>query len=201
MERVSEMCSFHKSGGYIPKIIHLADIHGGEGVVCYDGNHRREFMNKCLAEGEEINCVIDIMFGATQNDVYTAFDNINKSVQVPLMYIEERNDSCLAEIIQLVKSYETKYKPFVSSSARYHAPHFNRDAFTDNLHTIYKSLNGRATVQELGDALEKLNSEYASQQYHLRYPPKVIEKCAKYGLWLFLERNIPLDHVVKFLYP
>jgi hypothetical protein len=195
MGRVAEMRVFNDSGGYIPKVIHLAEVQG-EGVVCYDGNHRRELLNELVED--DITCIVDIMFGATQNDVYVAFENINKSVQVPIVYIEENGEGCLSDIIHLVKTYETNYKPFCSHAARYHSPNFNRDSFVDNIHMIYKSLQGRATIKEIGVALEKLNIHYSNSD-HSKYPPKVIEKCTKHNFWLFLEKSIQIDHVSRFL--
>jgi len=37
-ERVDEIFKFHNNGGYIPRMIHLAEIES-EGLICYDGNH------------------------------------------------------------------------------------------------------------------------------------------------------------------
>ena len=135
MERVNEMVEHYHKGGYIPRIIHLAEIKD-EGIVCYDGNHRKEVFNKCNDDG--VMCVVDMMFDATHNDVYKAFNNINKSVQLPAIYIEEGGDdnNVKAEIVKLVREYETKYKPFLSTSSRCHAPQFNRDTFTDNIYNL-----------------------------------------------------------------
>lgn len=145
MERVKEMVEYYNLGGYIPRMIHLAEIKE-EGVVCYDGNHRKEAFNVC--NDETVMCVVDIMFNATQNDVYKAFNNINKSVQLPAIYVEDSNDAnnVKEEIIQLVKEYESRYKPFLSTSARCHAPHFNRDTFTDNIYNIYKFFGSAITL-------------------------------------------------------
>ena len=77
MTRVDEMIHFYNNGGYIPKIIHLAEVIG-EGIICYDGNHRKEVFNK--VNDENNMCIVDIIFNASQNDVYKAFNNINKSL-------------------------------------------------------------------------------------------------------------------------
>lgn len=77
IERVNEMVEYYHKGGYIPRMIHLAELKD-EGMVCYDGNHRKEVFNMC--NDEAVMCVVDVLFGATQNDVYKAFNNINKSV-------------------------------------------------------------------------------------------------------------------------
>lgn len=194
MERVEEMV-----GVYIPKFIHLAEL-DGEGLVCYDGNHRREVLKKTADENTQ--CIVDIMFGATQDDVYQAFMNINKGVEVPEIYMEDTNNIKDA-VMTLVKTYETRYRPYVSASPKCRAPHFNRDVFTENITNIYTYLQGRKTVEELGELLERLNHEY-SRGYmcksHNTYKPVIIEKCKKHGLWLFLEREVSPEHVERLMH-
>lgn len=97
-ERVEEMVA---RGGYI----HLAEL-VGEGLVCYDGNHRREVLKRTST------CIVDVMFHATHDD---AFVNINKGVEVPEIYMED-GDNILQEVTALVKTYETRHKPFISVS-------------------------------------------------------------------------------------
>jgi len=201
MERVNEMVEYHNKGGYIPTMIHLAEVKD-EGMVCYDGNHRKEVFNKCLDEA--VMCVVDVMFDATHNDVYKAFNNINKSVQLPAIYIEEANDDndVKADIVKLVRQYETKYKPFLSTSPRCHAPHFNRDTLTDNIYNIFKSFSNAVGVEEIGKLLDKLNNEYSQGRLcrpHSVYKQHIIEKCRKHNMWLFIEKTIPFEHVEKML--
>lgn len=206
MERVKEMVAYHHKGGYIPRMIHLAELKD-EGIVCYDGNHRKEVFNRCT-DDESLQCIVDVMFDATQKDVFMAFNHINKSVQLPAMYIDEcepTNESTVtADIMRLVKAYETKYKPFLSTSARCHAPHFNRDTLTDNLYTIYKSFHPPLPMEQIATLLEKLNGEYANGRLcrsHTSYKPSLLEKCKKHNMWLFIEKTIPVDHVERMLHP
>lgn len=198
LERVNEMIIYYNSGGYIPRMIHLSEIKD-EGIVCYDGNHRKEVFDKC--NDEKILCVVDVMFNATQNDVYKAFISINKSVQLPEIYIEDTSNLKL-DILQLVKEYEIKYKFLLSSSSRCHAPHFNRDTFTDNIYTIYKSFNNTITIEKIGELLDKLNNEYSQNRLcrpHSFYKQSIIDKCRKYNMWLFIEKQIPFEHIEKML--
>lgn len=201
IERVNEMVEYYHKGGYIPRMIHLAELND-EGMVCYDGNHRKEVFNMC--NDEAVMCVVDVIFGATQNDVYKAFNNINKSVQLPAIYIEESSgeNDVKAEIVKLVKEYETMYKPFLSTSARCHVPHFNRDAFTDNIYNIYKSLGSVVSIEQIGKLLEMLNSEYAQGRMcrpHSVYKQSILDKCKKHNMWLFIERTIPFEHIETLL--
>lgn len=201
--RVNEMILYHTKGGYIPRIIHLAEIKD-EGIVCYDGNHRREVFNKCSVE-DDITCIVDIMFDTSQNEVYKAFNNINKCVQVPAIYIVEETqntNTIKASIIELVKDYEVNYKQLLSSSSRCHAPNFNRDMLTENIYNIYKSFSNELTIDKIKIILKRLNNEYANGNMcrpHSSYKKNIIDKCKKYNMWLFIEKSIPNVHVEKLL--
>jgi tRNA isopentenyl-2-thiomethyl-A-37 hydroxylase MiaE len=178
-------------------MIHLAEIID-EGIVCYDGNHRREVFN--LLNDKEFVCIVDVMFSATQNDVYKAFNAINKAVQLPAIYIDEQNnnDNVKTEILQLVKKYETKYKPFLSTSSRCHAPQFNRDNFIDNIYNIYISFDRTVSIKQLNELFEKLNIEYQHEKIcrpHSLYKKSLIDKCKKHNFWLFIDKTISFEHV------
>lgn len=196
LERVHEMHDFFKSGGYIPKFIHLAELKG-EGLVCYDGNHRRELL-KLINDGD-VECIVDVLFSASDEEIYDAFSSVNKAVDVPEIYLEDVSNIKDA-VLELVKKYETRHKSFTSKSSRCRAPNFNRDVLTDNITTIYKYFNGTKSISDIEEALDKLNKEYANGKIcksHAKYPTSVIDKCKKNGLWLFLEREISCEHVEK----
>jgi len=199
-ERVKEMIEYHNKGGYIPRMIHLADTKE-EGIVCYDGNHRKEVFNNC--NDKSLECIVDVVFDASQNDVFDVFNNINKSIQLPAIYVEDLHDKDIkTNILRLVKVYETKYKPFLSTSIRCHAPNFNRDVFIDNIYNIYKYFHGVVDISEIESALIILNTEYSQGRLcrsHSFYKQTVIEKCKKYNMFLFLERYISPEIIEQIM--
>jgi hypothetical protein len=193
MTRVRDMYEY---GGYIPKLIHLAEL-PEEGLVCYDGNHRREFLQ--MVDDGETDCIIDVMFNATTEEVVESFQTINKAVDVPEIYLED-SMNIKDDVLELVKKYETGYKSFVSKAAKCRSPNFNRDVLTDNITKIYRYLNGTKSIKEIGELLNILNTEYAKNKIcrsHENYKDTIIQKCKKYDLWLFLEREIPCEHVER----
>lgn len=200
INRVNEMIEYHINGGYIPKIIHLAELEG-EGLICYDGNHRRNVFDKI---NENIECIVDIIFNASQTDVYNSFNNINKSVQLPAIYLDDNmnSSSVKLEILDIVKYYEDKYKQFISTSSRCRAPHFNRDNFVDNIYDIYTSLNCLVNIKCITKAFEILNIYYSKEELcrpHSCYNKNIIDKCKKYNMWLFIDKTIPVEHIKKIL--
>ena len=207
VNRVEEMYLYYIKGGYIPRIIHLAE-NIQEGLVCYDGNHRREVLNKCITnmKDNDIECIIDIMFNISQSDIYKSFNNINKSVQLPAIYLNEDPNiefKIKNDIIKLVKKYEIEYKLYISTSVRPHSPNFNRDCFVDNVFDIYQKFNKLISINEIENLLIKLNNEYSNGNMcraHSHYKQHIIEKCRKQNFWLFLEKNIPFEHVEKLFH-
>jgi len=191
-----------RAGGYVSHYIHLAEL-AGEGLVCYDGNHRREVFAR-LGDGSERIVLVDVLLGATTKDVMTHFEAINKSAEAPkLTSAEDALDASQVLVAKegihaLVRKYAKKYKSYMSVAAKCRAPQFNREAFAANLLAIW-----RAADQSLRDmakfeqALEALNEAYANGQLcepHDTYPEKVIEKCRSGGLWLFINREVSAEH-------
>jgi len=200
--RINEMIEFFERGGYLPPFIHLAELHD-EGLVCYDGNHRREVFNHF--PDKEITCIVDVIFNATLEEVVTEFNNINKIVMMPSIHLETDDERLITprikiEIMDLVKFYIEKYKKFVSSSGKPNPPNFNRDLFTENLTEIYKYFHGEVSIAELTGLLEKLNIAYSKNRLcrsHSTFGAQVIKKCTDGGLWLFLSRSIQAAHIEK----
>lgn len=196
LTRIQELTNYIKNGNYIPPMLHLADLKE-EGLVCYDGNHRREALQQANLENYKI--IVDLLCHATQSEVFEAFTNINKSVQVPAIFVDEmiqENDIRIKhDIIQLVKKYETQYSSYVSTSSRCHAPNFNRDSFTDMLYNIWKAFDGLITITELENTLDQLNRDYANGKFPKKIKETIVKKCQQNGLWLFREKEINIEHL------
>ena len=190
------MRRFHAAGGYIPRMIHLAHVRD-EGLVCYDGNHRRHVFNE---DGDDLTCIVDVMFDAQPSDVYAAFNNLNKAVQVPAIYLED--SSVKEEILALVKTYEQDHRAFLSASSRCHCPNFNRDSFIDDVDAIHAYFNGALSIPEIGALLKRLNTAYSNASMgraHTSFKPAALDKCRKHNFWLFLERHISPQHIEALL--
>lgn len=198
--RVSEMVKYHLAGGYLPSTIHLAEL--PEGLICYDGNHRRIVFDRL--EDRELICIVDIIFDSNTREVIEAFNAINRSVPLPELYLNDdtENPKVKDDLLKLVQSYEKRYKSFISTSSRCRAPQFNRDTLLDNLYTIHQQLGPELTIDRLESLLIELNTKYSEErlcQPHTEYPPSVIAKCKKHNLWLFLNRTISIDHLRTLL--
>jgi hypothetical protein len=195
--RVNEMVKFVEEGGHIiDQCLYLAEL-PDEGLVCYDGNHRKEVFRKLNYQNI---ILINVLFNSSQNQVLECFKKINLAVQVPTIYFENDEKSFYmikTEINKIVKEYMEKYKKFSKSGNKYNVPNFNRDHFEENLYNIYKET--LIPVQEIKVLLEELNKNYSEGILidHKSYKERVIEKCRKHNFWIFINKTISVDHIKK----
>lgn len=194
-QRVEQMLSHYKQGGYLPFFLHLAVI-PKEGLVCYDGNHRREVLNT-LEEEEDVNCIVDLLCDASQSDVEQNFKDLNSSVQVSDIYTENTNISIRDEILSFKKQFLRQYNMYVSKSAKCMRPHFYAPDFEQQVYRVYEEFSV-LHISKVIECIVRLNQCYidGSVQIGRELSDKVITKCKKGGLWLFAAgREINIDHV------
>lgn len=193
--RVTELAQHLKQNGWAPPIIYTAEI-PTEGLVCYDGNHRREAYRKLSPHLDKQTVIVDILKRPT--DVYMCFNNINRSV--PLAQIDLLMDKDSVKLRQeldaLIHEYEKEFPTFVSTSSRCNTPNFNRDNLKDQLFRFIEQKDYQVNVKNIKEALQVLNDAYSqdcrknSDIRKLR--DNVAKKCADVGLWLFAwRREIP----------
>ena len=200
--RVQEIANHVCEGEFVPPVLHVADLKE-EGLVCYDGNHRRAaFMQVSLPTGFKV--VLDVLCNATQRSTFECFENLNKCVQVPAIYVDDSDEShsVKEDILCVVQRFEKEYKPFLSTSNRPNAPNFNRDNFVDELYNFWKHHHGTFSVAEIELGLRDLNSLYTNKKidpHTSKMKSSVLKKCQQYKFWLFKERHLNTDQLKQVL--
>ena len=199
--RVKEICTHLNNGGWVPPILYVANV-PTEGLVCYDGNHRRSAYRMSSPQHDQKPVILDVL--QNHRDIYSAFNNVNRSV--PLAMIDLKMDTNLSnvkvEIESLVKEFEKQHPQLVSTSRRPNAPNFNRDNVKDQLFGFLEEIDLTISVQTLKEALKLLNTAYAEGlrpgSEHCRLKPKVLDKCTKSKMWLFAFRREILETDLKW---
>lgn len=177
MERVAEIHSWMAKSGRMDGVLNLAYIQH-EGLVCFEGNHRRLALN-----GITIPVVlVEILWDATHEIVKAEFQRLNKSISVPDLYVEETATQIKVEIQEAVDWFRNTYPTHVSTSGRPQRPNFNRDMLANELHRVQKEL--QVPVHILLEHLEILNLEY-SRKSRDKLSINTQVKCQLSGLWLF----------------
>jgi len=180
-ERVAEIREWMRTSERVDGIIHLAAI--GPKLVCYESNHRREAMEGLTTMH---NVLVDILRGATDEEVKQEFFRLNKAVSVPELYVLETPGVQLDELRKAVDAFCENYKTLKVPTGRPQRPNFNRDMITDEFYRMTQEL--KLSVPELMDRLMTLNAKLRERDKK-KLTEKVIAKCESSGLWLFAWSN------------
>jgi hypothetical protein len=169
-----------------------------------DGIHRYSAIKEVSEKNMEhisdkilfIHLFIDISYGA----LIDIFNNLNKTVPVPELYIGKAEDNTnKKEIIEeTVEQWKIWYKShFSSSTTSCQIPNILRDSFINILSELYTSYKVRSKTKLL-ELLECANSnirDYVLAGISLRTIPikfseQQKQKCSKSGCYLFLYRDV-----------
>lgn len=177
LSRVEDIRAWMASSGRMDGVLNLAYV-PGQGLVCYEGNHRR----LAVAGLGGITVLAGVMWDATDESIIAEFRRLNKSISVPDLYVIEDSMILRGEIETAVSEFRKRFHAMESNSGRPQRPHFNRDKLTDEISRIQKELG--IPVSSVMARLGELNHQYSIQS-HAGLSEKIAKKCADSGLWLF----------------
>jgi hypothetical protein len=162
-----------------------------------DGIHRYTALT--MIEYKELvnskTVFIHIFTDNTKGMLVDIFENLNKTIPVPELYVNvDKHDSSQITIIEeILTDYQKRYKEHFSPKSAFCSPNINRESFTNLLTDLYK-LHNIKSKKTLEDILRNTNNcikERIESGMHTRTLPnkfsdKQKDKCRKSGLYLFL---------------
>lgn len=132
------------------------------------------------------------------------FENVNKSIQVPILFINPTADMAAVknEILMFVHKFGIKYKSHLSAVRVPNRPHYNRDVLIDDITELHKLYRDDGDIKKLLDNITQLNKFYSEEKLIKKagrgITTKMTDKCEITGLWLFLHNHkINRDHLKK----
>jgi hypothetical protein len=154
----------------------------------YDGLHRYEALKKL--DNDNVNILIYINLTTDENSIISEFININKSVPLPHLYIEEYNANKIFICQNVAETLCKNYPNFVSTSRRPRNNNFNRDSLIEFISTfdINFTIDGLHNI--IYNLLMELNKK--AKEKHIKVPTK----CIKYDFYLFY---IPNDDIKEYI--
>jgi hypothetical protein len=176
MTRIPEIRDWMSQFRRMDVVLNLAYI-SGEGLVCFEGNHRR-----LALEGLDIPVLVDIVWDATDETINHEFRRLNKAVSVPDLYVADTPATLRVELEDAVADFRKKYSSMESNSGRPQRPNYNRDKLTDEFTRLHKELV--IPVEELMTRMYRLNDVYSTKDKS-KLTDKIRQKCEASGLWLF----------------
>ena len=176
LSRLSEIRAWMSEFKRMDGVLNLAYVLG-EGLVCFEGNHRR-----LALDGIDITVFVDILWDVSHEVVVHEFRRLNKSICVPDLYVTENHYAVRDSVEKAVQEFRKKYPSMESSSGRPQRPNFNRDKLTDELFRVHKELG--ISIEDLMVKLSSLNETLKASD-KTKLSDLVKQKCEKSGLWLF----------------
>jgi len=174
--RLAEIRAWMSEFKRMDGVLNLAYI-SGEGLVCFEGNHRR-----LALDGLNITVFVDILWDVSDEVVVHEFRRLNKSICVPDLYVTENHYAVREGIERAVQEFRKKYPSMESSSGRPQRPNFNRDKLTDDMFRIHKEVG--ISIEDLMIKLNSLN-ETLKVSDKSKLSDSIKQKCEKSGLWIF----------------
>jgi hypothetical protein len=140
--------------------------------------------------------VVNIRFNASLGDLIEVFKNLNKSQNVPDLYIRDHKKEKRETIDTIVSEWIVKYKKHFSSSANPNTGHTNRNKFVDLLDKIYDKYQiDETSSNQLRQLLNDANNRVA-RHMPTRASLDIRVKCKETGCYLFLYKNEKLEDFI-----
>ena len=167
----------------------------------YDGIHRFLAV-KALIEADPtrvIHVLIQVLIARKEQEVIDDFVNINKSVCIPSIYIEDTSVLKKTVCQNIAEALCKRFPNFVSPSRKPYVYNFNRDILIEWIST-WKIDFSKSGIQHLAfDELLKLNEE--AKNYVIRMSIPHPKKCDYHNFFLFylglLEIQQRIEQVLK----
>lgn len=176
-ERVDEIHAYMRESKRVDGMVYIGCVDNQ--LVCYESNHRREAI-KGIDDIADI--LVDIIWGATDEQIKEEFMRLNKAVSVPELYVSDETETTISTIRDAVDSFCNTYRKLKVNTNKPQRPNFNRDMVADE---FYRVMNEKhITIDELVVQLTQLNRDMGARNRN-KLPLKVIQKCEEAGLWLF----------------
>lgn len=188
--RVSEIEKYITEVGYVDGIIYFANIKG-EGLVCYDGNHRRcALMN--LPKNYKV--LINVLENPSFEYLKNKFISLNKCVPVTELFLNDTHIKAEVDLIMEATEYFCQvWKSHRKTSPNPKRPNFNRDTLQSKISSIIE-LNGvdlnETNKDYLIQIINRFNEELRNKKGSIKCTDIMLDKCIASGCFLFLEKKV-----------
>lgn len=186
LKRVKDIAKYYESNNIkiIPGTIHVwlkNDIY-----YIYDGLHRFESAKLLTINNpnNEIQLLLSINYSTFEENIISEFANINKSIPIPIIYIDD-DDKIKKHICQnLAETFCKNYPKFQSSARKPQTFNFNRDVLIDYFSTFdinFKNENIDIIIYDI--LINVLNED--AKNYIIKNKINHPKKCDNYNFFLF----------------
>ena len=188
--RVSEIEKYITEMGYVDGILYFANI-DGEGLVCYDGNHRRCAL---LNLTKSYKVLINVLENPSPDYLKNKFISLNKCVPVTDLFLNDTHNKEEVDLIMEVTDYFCQlWKSHRKTSPNPNRPNFNRDTLQSKISSIIE-LNGidisKSSKDDIIQQVNRFNEEINNKKDSIKSTKTMLNKCVASGCFLFLEKTV-----------
>lgn len=193
--RIAQICDYYKQTGVtlIPGMIYAWE-HDNIYEI-YDGIHR---LLAGLMTGNPMTFFITIITTDREQDIIEDFKNINKSISVPSIYLEETSTAKKIVCESVVDEMCRRYPQFVSASRKPYQHNFNRDNLIEFVSTFDIDFSISGIDKKIINQFNLLNLQ--ARDHTIEHGINIPKKCDYHKFYLFfLDKSYIREQVEKFL--
>ena len=186
LERVEEIKNYIIKENLVDGIIYLAETE--EGLICYDGNHRREAL-KMIDKNFKI--LVNIVKNPSKQFLIEKFRDLNKCVPITdLVFDVSTTTDEIDKMKNVCDHFMDIWKDHRKGSARPRKPNFNQNSLENKITEILKFYKKNIKKINKDNIIKYVNLyndllKNKIDQYQLK--DNIREKCIKNNCYLFIE--------------
>lgn len=185
-ERVEEIKNHILEKNLVDGIIYLAETK--EGLICYDGNHRREAL-KMLDKNFKI--LVNIVKNPSEEFLIEKFRDLNKCVPITdLVFSSTTTRDEIQKIKIVCEHFMKKWKEHRKGSSRPRKPNFNQNMLENKIDTVlkkYKKDINEISQEEIIKYTDLYNLKIKKNLDNYKIKKEIKDKCLRNNCYLFLE--------------
>lgn len=190
--RVAQITEHYKitNADIVPGIVYV--WYKNDKYIVYDGIHR---LLAAFLYGENMTVLLHVTKTDMEKDIVEDFININKSVCVPILYLEENNVLKRHVCESVAKKMCEKFTNFVSPSRRPFIYNFNRDNLIEFVSTFEIDFTKKSIDNIIFNELQGLN--HVARQYVIRNKIQCPKKCQYHDFYVwYLDKSL-IKHQIE----
>ena len=183
MKRVEKIKKYILEKNLVDGIIYLAKIK--EGLVCYDGNHRREALKMI---DKDFPIYVNILENPSDLILEEKFRNLNKCVPITdLVFSKGTTHDEIKKIKKVCEHFMEIWKDHRKASSRPRKPNFNQNSLEQKIGKIldfYGQNIRKISLENIKKFVYQYNGEIKTKMDNFFVSQTVKDKCLKNDCFL-----------------
>jgi len=187
-----------RSGQPIDSVLVLALNHRTRQFDILDGIHRYHALRMMEEPILDAPLIVNIRTNFSEGKLVEVFQNINKSVSVPELYLRDTTKDRRECVERLATQWQMRYPSHFKATKAPQRPNTNRDLFIAFLDHAYDKMElAYETEGRLAVRMEEMNAEVRLGAIASKaLPDKMVQSCEASGCYLFTMRLGELEGMI-----